>query len=372
MKIGFDAKRAFFNNSGLGNYSRNTIRLLSKFHPDNKYVLYTPSTKNAIQFEIAPEADIITPSSIYDNWSKSYWRSVKITKQLIKDKIDLYHGLSNELPLKIYRTNIKSIISVHDLIFIRYPELYKHVDRKIYIKKVRNGCKNADKIIAISQQTKTDLVNFLNIKEEKIEVVYQGCNPIFHKTINKTLKNKIKTKFNLPDNYILYVGTIEKRKNILNVIKAIHENKIDTPLIVVGKATGYLGQVKNYVEKHNLSSQILFYHNIKTADLPAFYQMADLFVYPSIFEGFGIPVLEAINSAIPVITSKGSCFSEAGGEHSIYINPENTEEIAEAITKALTNSSLREKMIEKGLEHAKKFNDKTVAENLMNTYLKII
>ena len=370
MKIGLDAKRAFFNKSGLGNYSRNVIRLLSEFYPNNEYILYTPSTKDAIDFERSGNISISTPATITSSISKSYWRSFQLTKQLQNENIEVYHGLSNELPNKINDTNIKSIITVHDLIFMRFPELYKHVDRNIYIKKVKTGCQSADKIIAISNQTKNDLVDFLNIEEEKIEVVYQGCNPIFYNKVDDIKKSEIKKKLSLPNNYILYVGTIEKRKNLLNIVKAIKEFNIDIELVAVGKKTDYYNEIANYISKNNLKDKIHFYHSIESIDLPAIYQMAELFVYPSIFEGFGIPIIEAINSKIPVITSQGSCFSEAGGESTIYIDPNNIEEIARSIIKVLSNNSLKDKMIENGIAFAQKFTDKKIAKDLMKIYLK--
>ena len=139
MKIGFDAKRAFFNRSGLGNYSRNVIQLLSQHYPQNDYFLYTPTTKGAISF-IPTHQDninILTPGRALDMLFKLYWRSFRLTDQLGDDKIELYHGLSNELPKNIHKTRIKSVVTIHDLIFIRYPHLYKSIDRQIYYKKER-------------------------------------------------------------------------------------------------------------------------------------------------------------------------------------------------------------------------------------------
>jgi len=368
MIIGFDAKRAFFNSSGLGNYSRNSIRLLGEFYPENEYILYTPSDKNTIKFPINNNTSIVTPSSVIGSIAKSYWRSVHITKQIIEDKLDVFHGLSNEIPTGLEKTKVKSLITIHDLIFIRYPELYKHVDRNIYIKKVKNGCKYADNIIAISEQTKSDLINFINIPEEKIDVVYQGCNPIFYNKVEN--KEEIRKKLSLPEKYLLYVGTIEKRKNLLKIIKALKINKIEIPLVVVGRKTNYFNEVEIYIQNNNLGEQVSFYHNIDTKDLPAIYQMAEIFIYPSIFEGFGIPIIEALNSGTPVITSLGSCFSEAGGPNSIYINPEDQNEIAEAIDKIMNDDNQKEKMIVEGLKYVKKFNDEEIASELMNIYLK--
>lgn len=367
MKIGFDAKRAFYNRSGLGNYSRNTIQSLSKFYPDIDFNLFTPSLKNAIDFKTNPNVKISIPG-VCGRMFKSYWRSFSMTGQLIKEKIDLYHGLSAELPGKINKSGINSVVTIHDLIFIRFPELYKPFDRNIYKKKTTHACNVSDKVIAISRQTKDDIVNFLKIPEEKIEVIYQNCNPAFYDIASEAHKENIRKKYALPANYILYVGTIERRKNLLNVIKGIQQAKTEHPLVAVGRQTDYMQEINKFIDENGMKKQVLFYNFVENSDLPVFYQMADLFVYPSIFEGFGIPIIESLHSGTPVITSKGGCFSEAGGTDTIYVDPEKTEEIGEAIKKVLSDNKLREKLAVNGKIYAERFAEKTVAENLMKFY----
>ena len=174
MRIGFDAKRAFLNNTGLGNYSRDTIRVLSNFYPDNKYFLYTPKEKGNSRLAFLDNRNntfVRTPQSLLNKALKSYWRSKSIVSDLFNNKIDIYHGLSHELPLGIEKTNIKTVVTIHDLIFIRYPHLFRTIDRKIYYKKFNSACHRADKIIAVSQQTKQDIIDFFLIPEEKIEVI---------------------------------------------------------------------------------------------------------------------------------------------------------------------------------------------------------
>ena len=371
MKIGFDAKRAFFNRSGLGNYSRNTIRILHKFFPENDYTLFTPSLKKAIEFINLDNIATCLPQGKFNKIFKSYWRSYNITKLLVSNNIELYHGLSNELPLNIHKTSVRTVVTIHDLIFLRYPHLYKPIDRFFYKKKSYSCSKIANIIIAISKQTKSDLINFLNTPKEKITVVYQGCNPIFFIEVAENSKYEIKTKYNLPSQYILQVGTIEERKNLLNTIKALEQGRIDIPLVVIGKSTGYTEKVKQYISEKRIK-HIHFLHNVLTEDLPAVYQMADLFVYPSVFEGFGIPILEAITSKTPVITTREGCFKEAGGESSIYIDPLNVEQLKEAILKVLSDSSLSEKMVKDGYDFALNFREDNIAKNLINVYNQAI
>ncbi len=371
MRIGFDAKRAFLNATGLGNYSRNILRALSHYYPDNEYFLYTPAKKTSL-FDTKGQHYIINePAGILNRLSKSYWRSFSLTKQLKSDKLDIFHGLSHELPYDTNKTGIKTVVTIHDLIFLRFPELYRMLDRKIYLKKFKYACENADQVIAISKQTASDIQEFFGTDRSKIEVVYQGCNPAFNREVNNSEKETIRNKYGFPESFILYVGSIEERKNLLSLVKAVNIGKIKLPLVVIGAKTRYFKKVEEYIGRNNISGTY-FLESISNEDLPAVYQSAQVFVYPSVFEGFGIPILEALYSGTPVITSKDGCFKEAGGPSSVYIDPDDPEEIAGAIKKVTENSGLRRRMKNDGYEHAMNFNDDKVAKNIMDVYLKVI
>lgn len=369
LNIGFDAKRAFFNRSGLGNYSRNTINLLQKYYPEHNYYLYSPKSSNELfnfedkNFTIRTKNDKFTPSS--------YWRSFTLSKVIQKDNVQIFHGLSNELPFTISKSKTKSIVTIHDLIFLRYPELYKSIDRKIYNNKFRKSCENATKIIAISNQTKSDIIEYFKIPEEKVKVLYQTCNSTFYTKQNEAELINVREKYKLPANYILYVGTIEERKNLLNIIKAINNSKIDIPLIAVGRKTKYLNEIEEYINKNNITRKLQVLSGVENSELPAIYQMAEMLVYPSTFEGFGLPIIEALYSGIPVITSKGGCFPEAGGKGALYIDPKNIDEIGEAINSILGNNNLKKSLVEQGNLHVQNFDEKVVTENLMKVYEEV-
>jgi glycosyltransferase involved in cell wall biosynthesis len=371
MKIGFDAKRAFFNKSGLGNYSRDTISILSDFFPMNEYILYSPKPSKSVLFHKTSNISIKGPLKFFDKIAPSYWRTYHLSDQIFADKIQLFHGLSNELPIGIENTGIPSIVTIHDIIFMRFPQLYKSIDRKIYERKSKYAAKRASRVIAVSQQTKDDLIKFFSIPEEKIEVVYQGCHPIFWEKIGENKKAEIVMKYLIPDKFILYVGTIEERKNLLNILKALQNSKINFPLIVIGRQTGYFNTVNDYINKHKIKN-VFFLHNVPNDDLPAFYQQAIMFIYPSLFEGFGIPILEALTSKTPVITTRGGCFSEAGGKSSLYVDPENIDELSHAISSVLENETLRNNMIIDGFIHAQQFKRDKIASNILAVYDKVI
>ena len=369
MRIGYDAKRAFTNFTGLGNYSRDTIRILSSFFNKNNYLLYTPNNKlnDRLDFlKYQSNISIRSPQKLLDKIFSSYWRTKNILNDIEKDNIDIYHGLSHEIPIGIEDTKIKTIVTIHDLIYLRYPNLFSSVDLKIYDKKFRSACKRADKIIAVSKQTKKDIINFFSIDEQKIEVIYQGCNKAFKKSDYDNYE-LIKNKFGLFDEYLLYVGSIEERKNLLTLLEALKD--IPTKkLIIIGDGRNYKKKCVSFINNNNLSSRTLILSGLKIDEMATIYKHAEMLIYPSIFEGFGIPILEALYSKIPVITSKGGCFSEAGGPDSIYINPLSKKEIIEAIKKIEGTPNLKEKMIENGLKYAKNFSDENIANNLMKVY----
>ena len=369
MKIGFDAKRAFLNNTGLGNYSRDSIRILGSFYPNNQYHLYTPKVTHnpRLSFlENQMQYHIHTPTSFIHNTFSGIWRSAILSKQLQKDEIDIYHGLSHELPKGIEKTNIKTVVTIHDLIFIRYPHLFKIIDRKIYYHKFLHACQIADHIIAVSQQTKKDIIEFLSIPEDKITVVYQGCNPAFQSEIKNEDRKAICSKYHLPSNFLLYVGSIEERKNLITLIKSIKNTK--DQLVIVGEGKKYKKQCLQFIKENNLKQRIHFLSELSLNEMAAIYQSAEMMIYPSIFEGFGIPILEALFCKTPVITTKNGCFSESGGSHSYYINPLDANELTQAIKHIQSDKELRERMSEKGQQHAQKFTDEKIAENLMNIY----
>ena len=374
MRIGFDGKRAFSNNTGLGNYSRDTIRIISKSLPQNQFFIYTPKEKKNDRLSFLNESKNIfirTPNKILSRLFSSIWRSKTIVKDLFQNKIDLYHGLSHEIPLGIEKTNIKSIVTIHDLIYLRFPKLFSKIDRKIYDIKFRSSCQRANKIIAVSQQTKSDIIKYFGISKEKIEVIYQGCNPIFQEEKSVKKINKVVDKYKLPKEFLLYVGSIEERKNLLTLLRAI-ANIPDQILVVIGSGIAYKEKCLTFIDDNKLNNRVIFLKNLSLEEMACIYQKAEIFIYPSIFEGFGIPILEALFSKTPVITSKGSCFSEAGGENSKYIDPLSELEITQAILDIKSNKKLQNLMIEKGYQYALNFKDEKISKNLISIYNSLI
>lgn len=382
MNIGFDAKRAFHNDTGLGYYSRTLIRLLAEYYPDHQYYLFNPkpSKRFTMQGENLHE---ILPSRFPDTLLRSVWRSSRVRHDMKRLGIDVYHGLSHEIPVGIRKSGIKSVVTIHDLMPERFPEHYKPIDVKIYHKKFLYACRESDHIIAISDQTKQDIIEFYGIPAEKISICLQSCSPVFKEMVSDEEKTRIAEKYGLPPQFYLSVGTIIERKNLLNVCKAFYllRNDVDAPLVVIGNGGKYKQQVKDFILQHHLEKKIIFLSERKkpgdhdfltTKDLAVIYQSALAMLYPSFFEGFGAPILEALWSRLPVITSNVSCMPEVGGPAALYVDPNSATEIAEAIHRIDTDPQLVADMKAKGLEHTKKFAPDIYAASIMDVYRQVV
>lgn len=383
MNIGFDAKRAFHNNTGLGNYSRTLINGLARYYPQHKYFLFNPKASKKYPKPGIENVYEIKPTSFLSRKFSSIWRSTWVKKDLQKLKIDLYHGLSHEIPVGINEINIPSVVTIHDLIFEKYPKQFNRIDVEIYRKKFRYACNHASRIIAISKQTKKDIVELYSIDEKKIDICYQSCDPAFSVRVERTEKDKIRKKYDLPASFFLYVGSIIERKNLLNIVKAIQQlpKSVDLPLVVIGNGGDYKKQVETYISEHHLNKKIIFLSERasvkndpafqKPETLAAIYQMATAMIYPSFYEGFGLPVLEALWSRTPVITSNVSCLPETGGDAAYYVNPSSPEQMAVAMKKVYEDDLLRNDMITKGWEHAQNFTLEKCTASVMQVYKKI-
>ena len=365
MRIGFDAKRLYNNFTGLGNHSRTTIDILTAEFPDNEYWLYTPKVKlNKVTSPYMEKqgCHTVMPTGVMRG---SAWRTYGLVNEMKRDGIELFHGLSNEMPVGLFHSGIASVVTIHDVAFRTFPDMYHWHDRLIYNKKWTYACNHADRIICISECTKRDVLEFYNVPERKVDVVYQPVSPIYYSPIEREET----------DPYMLYVGSVNSRKNLLGIVKAMElmPKDLQMPLMVVGGGGSYKHQVKQYIAEHGMEHLFRWPETINNVELRKLYSNAQLFIYPSFYEGFGLPVVEAQLCGCPVVTSNVSSLPEAGGPWAQEADPNSAEDICSKMVKLLTDSELRASAIAGGREYAMQtFHPSVLAKQLMEVYRKTL
>lgn len=374
MNIGFDGKRAVSNMTGLGNYSRLVIERLALENPQDKLLVYTPAMRDNPRLEAirsAHNVEFRLPPP--QGFKGSLWRTFGISNNLKADKVDIFHGLSNELPLNIRKSGVPSVVTLHDVIYRTMPECYKLIDRKLYDFKYGTSCRNADRIIAVSERTKQDVVKFYGVDPDRIDVIYQGCDESFRRIWSADELSALRKRLNLPEKYILQVGTIECRKNLELTVKALPSLPMDIELVVVGRDHhGYKKVVEDIARELGVTERIRYYEGLDFKDLPGVNQAAEVIAYPSRYEGFGIPVVEGLESRRPVVAATGSCLEEAGGPETLYVDPDSPSDMAAALIATLRGGREIDDMIAAGKEYAVRFDKRRMATDIKATYEKAI
>ena len=367
--IGIDAKRIVRNGTGLGSYGRTLVNDLAQY--PLRLNLYAPDKgRDDLRSQVKGHENIsflFPHSTFHFPLSKAYWRSRGIVADLKRDGVQLYHGLSGELPIGIRRSGIKSVVTIHDLIFLRHPEFYNPIDVQIYKWKFRQTLKEADHIIAISECTKRDILEYGGnlVSKDNITLIYQSCAQRF-------TPSAITHSPSPATRYVLSVGSIEPRKNTMLPLKALHNLSDDISLVLVGRHTAYTDKLTQYARANGLEHRLRILHGVPDADLPALYAGAEAFIYPSVYEGFGIPIIEAIRCGLPVVACTGSCLEEAGGPDSIYVAPDDAEGMTEAIRRSLKGADGRQERIQRSQDYIKRFDGKDVAGQVFQLYKQLL
>ncbi|NJB86326.1 glycosyltransferase involved in cell wall biosynthesis [Lewinella marina] len=375
MRLGFDAKRLFHNATGLGNYSRTLLANLRAAHPELECFLYSPkSSENAFALPFREDSGYVVRTAT--GWAAPLWRSFGVTRQLRRDGVKLYHGLSHELPYGLHRGGISSVVTIHDLIYRRHPEWYPTVDRWIYDRKVHHACREADRIIAISEHTQRDLVEFYGAPSERIDVVYQSCDPLFYTEADPAFPADALTRYALPADFFLFVGSLTPRKNLPLILDAyLQLPPADRlPLLIVGRGTRYRDRLMAEARYRPLHPLLRWIDDLDdNRHLRQLYRRARAVLYPSHYEGFGLPVAEALLSRTAVVTSTVSSLPEAGGPGALLVDPNRPEEMAAALHRLLHDNALRDRLISAGHAYAHaRFGAAATTEALMESYRRAL
>lgn len=369
MKIGVDARKILRNATGLGNYGRTLVCNMSELIADNdRLLLFSPDEgKPALKaISIPQKGELVVPTNSSFPLYKRWWQLKGMAKDIRKHEVNVFHGLNAELPKGISKV-VPAILTVHDLIFLRHPEWYKPIDRWLYTRRFYNAINEATHIIAISECTKRDIIEYGKVSEEKISVIYQSCSTRFAAPVDVSLKHKVREKYHLINDFILFVGTIEERKNALEIVEALpYLEGVDA--VIVGRRTPYADRIEAKAMELGVAGRVHLLFGIDDETLHALYHSAAVFGYPSRYEGFGIPIIEAMEAGLPVVAATGSCLEEAGGKGSLYVSPDDPKAFGEAIKRMLPGGDRREQAICEGLEYVKKFDGKKVAQQVIDIY----
>lgn len=363
MVIGFDGSRAFIKNrTGTENYSYQLLKALSKIDDKNQYLVY-----------LRPGAKVSEASlRVEERWPSNFkfqtiawtrlWTQIGLAKQTFNDNLDVLFIPAHTLPL-FHKKNLKTVVTVHDLGAEYLPKAHQ-IKQRLYLKWITNyQLRSATKLIAVSKATKEDLIKKVGIKPGKIEVVYEG----FNQSLFKDPKTDIKSS-SLKE-YFLFVGTVQPRKNLERLIEAFarYNQSLKNPLFlfIVGSKGWLSDDIYSLPKTLGIEGKVKFLGHVPDEDLPKLYAGATAFVFPSLFEGFGLPILEAQVLGCPVLTSNISSMPEvAGSTGAIFVNPYDIDDIVKGMERIM-NNELRKKLIKMGLENVKRFSwVKTAKETL--------
>ncbi len=352
-RFGFGQKTGLPNRVGSGRYCYELLVALNKIDKTNDYIIYLPQQ---------PASDLPKESN---NWHykvvtpRKLWTLFGLSLELLikRPSLDVFFSPTHYLPFFV---PYASAISILDLSYIRFPELFKK--RDLFQLKFWTGysVKRAKRIFTISQASKDDIINLYKIPSKKVVVTYPGVRNVSGE-IKMGNAKLLKEKYDIEGDYILFIGTLQPRKNIVRLIEAfarlsrVADDPRTLQLVIVGKKGWMWEEILDAPVKFNVGKKVKFLHNVPDEDLPAFYKNALCLVFPSLYEGFGLPVLEAMKYGCPVLTSNVSSLPEVGGEAALYFDPKDVSDIAKRIKSVIQDSELRKKLIEKGYEQVKKF-----------------
>jgi len=372
MKIGFDAKRFFFNHSGLGNYSRMLIESLFKYFPENEYVLYAdrldtldhahPEALRILKFYVDNRSDGSDLYTLVMVDAPKWWRTWGMGKRAAQDGVEVFHGLSNELPWDL-PASVAGVCTIHDVIFKEFPSYYPWVDRLIYDFKTKKAIQNASRLIMTSQATQSQVEKYYPNAKGRSVVVYQAVDPSFYVNDSVGGVKEVHTP------YFVYQSSFTQRKNhsVLVDAFALIQHQTDWNLTLIGLNGPTLAAVQLQIEKLGLGNRITCLLDQSRQEMIDCVTGAAGFVYPSLNEGFGIPLAEALAAGLPMAVSNISVFRELTEDLPVYFHPNKADEMAAAMISITTaEEQTRQRLKRPSLQN--KIDPQNIASQMMRTY----
>ena len=377
MRIGIDYTAAVRQGAGIGRYCRELIRALARLDSGNSYVLLVagrlpPAESEALRADFERYPNFAFRSLLLnERWLNRLWHRLQVPWPVegFAGRLDLFHSPDFTLPPAL---RAKKILTVHDLSFLRVPQYADPRLREYLQTVVPRSVRQADLILANSQHTKEDLISCLRVPSERVIVVLPGVEARFEPVADEGELDRVRARYNLEKPFILGLGTLEPRKNFEGLIEAYHLLRSRTRIphqLVIGGRKGWLYEgIFRRVEELGLGDAVHFLGFVADEDLPALYTLADVFAFPSFYEGFGIPVLEAMACGTPVVASNAASLPEAVGEAGLMVTPGDVEALAGALERVLQDRPLREELIARGRERARCFTWERAAQELLRAY----
>lgn len=354
MKIGVDARNLMGQRTGVGRYLINLLRHFADSPQSHDFYLFSNSVIENLSLPGLHHRTVKGPNL--------FWKQVILPYEQWKNKCDVLFIPTYSTPIF---NPIKTVVTIHDLIFLLYPEWATRNQRNRFSTIVKHSACRADCVIAVSESTRADILKYTGVKNDKVEVVYEGVDEQF-RVLNTIDEASFLNRYNLDKPFILFVGSIHPRRNVQRVIESFVqlkvEKKIDHQLVLIGLKQQLDPSISHLIHERNIDQSISMLGFVPDEDLVKFYNLADIFIYPSLYEGFGLPVLEAMACGTPVITSNTSSLPEVAGDAAVLIDPSNQSQMVDAIQNIVENRAWAEELKERGLERCKKFSWKSAAK----------
>lgn len=368
MRIGVDARALVGEKAGIGHYIAALLGILGEIDCGNEYYLYSPRpfetdwSQGSFRKRVIPARRTL------------WWVQKTLPRALVEDKIDLFWGGNYSIPL--WPEQVKKVVTVHDLVFHKHPRtlplrrlVHLRAALPVYVRR-------AHRILVVSKHTAQDLREIYGVPPDKIVVTHLAARSEFSETIAEEAVEAVLEKYGLPRGYLLYVGTVEPRKGVDTILKALalyRKRKGKSTLLVVAGLIGWKASfIEDLVEQLSLEESVRFLHYVPDTDLPALYRGASVFLYPSLYEGFGLPVLEAMASGVPVITSRVAALPEVGGAAALYIEPGDADCLTVHLEKLLADPGLREQLSEAGRKRAALFSWRDTAYRTLKVFKEVV
>lgn len=374
MRIGIDARMFSSEFTGIGRYVYELVHQLIKIDKKNEYVLFM--NKPAYEEFEPPNKRI---SKVLVNAKHySFAEQTRFLWKLWRAKLDLMHFTHFNAPI-LYRG--ATIVTIHDLTLSFFPgkKMNSWFYRQAYNVVLKNAVRHAKRIIAVSKNTKQDLIEIAKTSPAKVEVIYEGVGENFGPKLDREGIDDLLKKYNITKEFMLYTGVWRSHKNLVNMIKAFDlfcgegDEGFDAQLVITGEESPYYPEVKRTVKEYDLEHKVVFTDLVPEDELTALYQAAKVYIFPSLYEGFGLPPLEAMRCGTPVIASKVSCIPEiCGEENAVFFDPYDPEDIANAMRKLWLDDDLRAELRERGLTHSRKFSWEKMAEKTLEVYDELL